>query len=355
MHGDTVVFAAGSRPPCDSALELALQVAERAPNLRLVWLGPRSRSHFLDLPPFIYARPLSIGHVAELARARLIITTHGARRLGFKAPPILQTFHGIPIKRLGRRNLRYDALTKEAGQSVRARRWDFIVSPSESYEMEVVEAQSWRGVRIRVPLPRYSLTQRVRREDSRLRLRHKLGLDPSTKIVLFAPTYRAAHDLGSFDPMSTHQLLARLLGDEYFVLDRCHHAHPTEKSEETLNKELRAEDSLLVLSACDFLVIDYSSLMVDAAFLDTPTVLLVPDIDVYERSPGFTIPLRRSASTMLTSCVASAAEQIAEGIGKGFAPGFRQELLSIAGLPHDPLSVLPSPFERDSDLAAILG
>jgi len=173
---------------------------------------------------------------------------------------------------------------------------------------------------------------------------------------MFAPTYRASHDLGSFDPLSSHQLLARLLRDEYFILTRDHYlalAH-NEDPEVSLGKALSAEDSLLVLSGCDVLVTDYSSLMVDAAFLDIPTVLLTPDIDIYERSPGLTISFRQSAPDILTSCVASAAELVMEQTSKGFSPEFRQLLLAAAGLPDDPLVRLASPFDRDSDLAALL-
>ena len=354
MRRDTVLFAAGGRPPCDSALELAFQVAELAPNLRLVWLGPGSESHLLNLPPFVYAPPRSGSHALELTRSRLMISTHGtsgARRLPLMKTPILQTFHAIPIKRLGNRNLRSNAVRRP-----QPTRWNFVLSPSEFYETEVIEALSWSGTRIRVPLPRYSLTQRVQRVDSRLRLRRILGLDPSTKIVMFAPTYRASHDLGSFDPLSSHQLLARLLRDEYFILTRDHYlalAH-NEDPEVSMGKELSAEDSLLVLSGCDVLVTDYSSLMVDAAFLDIPTVLLTPDIDLYERSPGLTISIRQSAPGILTSCVASAAELVMEQTSKGFSPEFRQLLLAAAGLPDDPLVRLASPFDRDSDLAALL-
>jgi CDP-glycerol glycerophosphotransferase (TagB/SpsB family) len=157
--------------------------------------------------------------------------------------------------------------------------------------------------------------------------------------------------------MNSRQLLTRLLREEYFVLARGHHHEMNRPNNRAaaLTKDLNAEDSLLVLSACDVLVTDYSSLVVDAAFLDIPTVLLTPDIDNYELSPGLTIPLRQLAAGILTACVASAAEQVVEQTAKGFPVELRKLMLAIGGLPTDPLSPLPSPFDQNDDLRAILG
>lgn len=54
-----------------------------------------------------------------------------------------------------------------------------------------------------------------------------------------------------------------------------------------------AEDMNAVLAATDILVTDYSSSIFEYALLRRPLVLLVPDLEAYEREPGMYLDYRR--------------------------------------------------------------
>ncbi|MCL2507654.1 MAG: CDP-glycerol glycerophosphotransferase family protein [Oscillospiraceae bacterium] len=119
--------------------------------------------------------------------------------------------------------------------------------------------------------------------ESRPQLRGK-------KIYAYLPTFREEKgERVPFDPkIDWNALDAALTDDEAFVI----HRHPVMSEVFLTGKYVRLFDlgscpTSELLAAMDVLVTDYSSVMVEASMLLTPTVFYCPDFDSYER--GFYI------------------------------------------------------------------
>lgn len=107
------------------------------------------------------------------------------------------------------------------------------------------------------------------------------------KIVLYAPTFRddAKQDgeiLGQFDL----ERLNRELGDEYAFFVRLHPQIHSGTVEREANLTDYPDVTRLML-ICDVLITDYSSICMDFALLDKPTVFYAFDLDYYEGARSF--------------------------------------------------------------------
>lgn len=324
---DSILFSAGGRPPCDSALELAFECETHYPHLRRVWIGSRSRRQpLLPLPNFAYVRPGSLRLAIEMSRARLLVTTHGSHRARALRVPTLQTYHGIPVKRLGARSL----TSAESKPPVTAEPWTGIICPSDFYLREVIQANRWQGALLGSPLPRHRLPRRIGKGRVRRLLRRRLDLAPTSRIVMFAPTYRAEHDSGRYSPGDAAAELRAKLPRDVHLLHRRHYLDAgLDRQDSTPD-----DDALIVLQGCDALITDYSSLVFDAAVIDTPTILLVPDVDVYSMSPGLTIPLFDVLPGSVAMTAEAAASLVVDRLHHQSGPWSdeRRELLKCAGL-----------------------
>jgi CDP-ribitol ribitolphosphotransferase len=114
------------------------------------------------------------------------------------------------------------------------------------------------------------------------------------RVVLFAPTFRG-HGIGKSAADGLDVLrLKETLGDAFAF---AYKPHPVL---EPTADEVRGYDAVIdgsidlneVLCATDILITDYSSSVFEWALLRKPLVLFVPDLDRYERDPGFYLDYR---------------------------------------------------------------
>jgi hypothetical protein len=122
-------------------------------------------------------------------------------------------------------------------------------------------------------------------------VRADLGLDPTSTVVLYAPTHREY--LPSFQPMLDVDELADLLGPTVTLLVRVHYFYPggpepSHPNVRDVSEHACVEDLLL---AADVLITDFSSVMFDYGVLDRPIVIYAPDWDAYQRTRGVTFDL----------------------------------------------------------------
>jgi CDP-glycerol glycerophosphotransferase (TagB/SpsB family) len=248
------------------------------------------------------------------ARARVIVVTHGfgdVNRYAESGAFIVQLWHGIPLKRIG---LDSPATVRTGilpGSAV-LRRVIALMYRSAARRIRLLPAAS-HLVRGRlesafglsdeqVPVtgePRVDVLSRGTPETRRCEARQAISaatapVDPSTRIVLYAPTWRD----GGPDPAVPSAEEWRVLVDvltrhRAVLLVRSHPLGAGDYDPPFGTERVLALGSDLViditplLPGLDALVTDYSSLVFDASLVPLPVVFLAPDVEAYAHSRGF--------------------------------------------------------------------
>jgi len=251
-------------------------------------------------------------------RARVVVVTHGfgdVNRYAVTGAFVVQLWHGIPLKRIGLdspETLRPPAALGRGILSVLARRALGLAYRRTAHRIDVLPAAS-HAVRgrlesafglpdERVPVtgePRVDVlsqgTAAERRSAARARLDAAAGpLDPSSRLVLYAPTWRD----GDPDPAVPSDGEWRGIVDvlerrDAVLLVRSHPLGAGEYRAPFSTERVRALGSDLVndvtplLPGLDALVTDYSSLVFDSSLVPLPVVFLAPDVEPYAQRRGF--------------------------------------------------------------------
>lgn len=210
----------------------------------------------------------------------------------------IQTMHGTPLKTLGL-DVKADFPTEESVTSFlrRCGRWDYLIVQSPKVEEITKSCYAFDRTFLRTGYPRNDELLLRNTEEEQRRLKASMGIDPDTKLVLYAPTWRTS---GRFDLLLDFNQLAEAFGDGYtFALRRHHLALPgfTHKFRMGDAVDLTYEKSIDdVLLATDVLITDYSSLMFDFALLHRPMLFFVYDLEAYrDELRGFNIDLETEA------------------------------------------------------------
>jgi CDP-glycerol glycerophosphotransferase len=153
------------------------------------------------------------------------------------------------------------------------------------------------------------------RQQIRTDTRHRLGIAPGQRAVLYAPTWRDDLATNFRAAEAVHHLdveqAAASLGDDYVLLLRGHrfHASAGRWAARVVDVTSYPDVNDLILAA-DVAVLDYSSMRFDFALTGRPMVFLVPDLDDYgSRTRGF---LWDFGETAPGPWVRSTAEAVAE-------------------------------------------
>lgn len=129
--------------------------------------------------------------------------------------------------------------------------------------------------------------------DKVISIKNKLGIPVNKKVILYAPTWRDSSDGGvSFNLIPPVDFLRwkEKLGEDYVVLLR---THPY--TTKLMNIEFDdfvmdytnypSVNDLLIVS--DFLISDYSSILLDYSILEKPIICFGYDYDEYKKTRGF--------------------------------------------------------------------
>ena len=200
----------------------------------------------------------------------------------------IQTWHGTPLKRLGRDIV--DVVP--TGSYLRmmdreASYWDFLVSPS-AYCSEIFPSTfGYKGNILETGYPRNDIL--INQASKRDLIRRSLGIADGQQVVLYAPTWRDSQRTatGNWKPVN---FLPGSLGDNVTVLFRghtnTHSAHSAQVARGTIDVTNYKNVAELYLAA-DVLVTDYSSSMFDFSVTGKPMIFLAPDFDDYVAKRGF--------------------------------------------------------------------
>lgn len=233
----------------------------------------------------------SLAWLRALATSRVLINNtnfpgYFRKRSGQK---YIQTWHGTPLKRLGRDIV--DVVPTGSYLKMMDREasfWDYLVSPSEYCSEIFPTTFGFAGKTIETGYPRNDiLTSRLADRDQ---IRLLLGIaDPNQLVVLYAPTWRDSKRTatGNWKPVN---FLGDNLSSNIRVLFRghtnTHQAHSGKVAGGAIDVTDYKNVAELYLAA-DVLVTDYSSSMFDFSVTGKPMIFLCPDIDEYASKRGF--------------------------------------------------------------------
>jgi CDP-glycerol glycerophosphotransferase len=236
------------------------------------------------------ARHGSIAWLKALASSKVLVNNtnfpgYFRKRSG---QTYIQTWHGTPLKRLGRDI----ADVVPTGSYLRmmdreASYWDYLVSPS-AYCSEIFPSTfGYKGNILETGYPRNDIL--INHASKRDLIRRSLGIADGQQVVLYAPTWRDSQRTatGNWKPVN---FLPGSLGDNVTVLFRghtnTHSAHTAQVARGTIDVTNYKNVAELYLAA-DVLVTDYSSSMFDFSVTGKPMIFLAPDFDDYVAKRGF--------------------------------------------------------------------
>lgn len=204
----------------------------------------------------------------------------------------LQTWHGTPLKRLGR-EIPNNNLTKSYLDTMdrEAAAWDFLVSPNHYCTEVFPGAFGYHGKIIETGYPRNDrLTTATSQE--RQTIRESIGItDPSTILVLYAPTWRdykrsATGNWESVTFMDEDIELPEGFRMIYRGHTNTHAAHKTQVAGRAIDVTKYPDVAELYIAA-DILITDFSSVMFDFSVTGKPILFLAPDLERYRAERGF--------------------------------------------------------------------
>ena len=204
----------------------------------------------------------------------------------------VNTQHGVPIKTMGKDAKQMFALGANVTRNFL--HTDYLVMPNR-YTTETMlrshDVESlYQGQIIETGYPRCDLTRQ--NEHFRAQARAQLGVAQGKQVLLYAPTYRGAHDAArSRDSMHTRfvNALQERYGHAYVVIYKPHDA------DRSLNRDVLQDvdhfDTNELLSIVDVLVTDYSSIAFDFLSLRKPILYFAYDLEEYQSERGLYLDL----------------------------------------------------------------
>jgi teichoic acid ribitol-phosphate primase len=259
----------------------------------------------LLLEPYSYGLVGKLGYMGRLIRGTILLQTsrwfvvdnaylpvHVLRHRA--GTTVIQVWHAVgALKRFG-----WDAHRPVADPERRFlhRHYDWVVCSAEASRAAYAAAFRTPTERV-VPLgtPRIDgLVNEERLAAVRERVLDAYPVMRDRRVVLYAPTFRG-RGIGkqAADGLDAVALRAVLSSDHLLVLKT--HPNLDPAMTPTAGFDLVVDpltDLNDLLAATDVLVTDYSSSIFEWALLRRPLVLLVPDLEVYEREPGLYLDYR---------------------------------------------------------------
>lgn len=223
----------------------------------------------------------------------------------------LQTWHGTPLKRIGRdvpsANL---SLSYRTLMDKEVREWDLLLAQNNFSGRTLPQAFGYDGLTLTLGYPRNDLLSTADPFLSAT-VRQRLGVSPSARVILYAPTFRDNVRSGRGYGMVNYLPLreaAKRLGPDTALLVRGHSNTPgLRQSKQSANilDVSRYPDVTELMLVADVLITDYSSVMFDFASTERPIIYLVPDIRQYaDTTRGFYFDFESEAPGPLCSTAA---------------------------------------------------
>lgn len=275
----------------DNPLDIYNELRRRRPDLEYIWtIGPETQA-----PEGARGvRFASKEWLVALATSKYLVNNTNWPWYFRKVPGqvYLQTWHGTPLKRLGR-EIPNNNLTKSYLDTMdrEASYWDYLISPNPFCTEIFPGAFGYRGRIIETGYPRNDRLSSASALDRAL-IRQRLGINnPNTRVVLYAPTWRdykrsATGNWESVTFMDEDIELPPGFQMLYRGHTNTHAAHKTKVAGGAIDVTKYPDVTELYLAA-DILITDFSSVMFDFTVTGKPVLFLAPDLERYRAERGF--------------------------------------------------------------------
>ena len=298
----------------DNPLYLLEYVRSTRPDLRCVWLAHTPDEYDAakrrDIPVLMAGSVAGWWHTQRAGVAIIGIGLGDLNAFGFGGLPIVQLWHGIPLKKIGldshtSTSIGDGVLGRLFGRLLRGIR---VYAQNRIYRMVVASnervAQRYASA-FGLPPTRIAVTGEPKADiilagnmlpdcvSWRDRMHAHYGIAPHEKIILYAPTWREEQGLSLFPEGEELKALNQLLREAgAWLLVRAHKfdgqefggEEPDARVRPMLNKDF--PDVNYILPNVDILISDYSGIIMDFSLLSHPVIFLVPDLENYTRTRG---------------------------------------------------------------------
>lgn len=275
----------------DNPLDIFYEVKRRFPNLELIWATGKGTS----APEG--ARGVRFGSrewLQALATSKYLVNNTNFPWYFRKVPGqiYLQTWHGTPLKRLGR-DIPNNYLTKSYLDTMdrEATYWDYLISPSPFCTEVFPGSFGYKGNIIETGYPRNDRLSKITGQQ-RQAIRERIGVsDPSTFIVMYAPTWRDYNRSATGNWQSVNFMDENIKLPEGFQMiyrghTNTHAVHTEAVAGGAIDVTLYPDVTELYIAA-DVLITDFSSVMFDYTVTGKPIMFLAPDLERYRAERGF--------------------------------------------------------------------
>jgi len=274
----------------DNPLDIYWQLRRQRPDLDIVWAVTG------DVQAPEGARGVEWGSpqwMHLLATAKYLVNNANFPWFFRKAPGqvYLQTWHGTPLKKLGR-DVPGVSLTVgyQATMEREAKSWDYLIAPNQFFADVFPKSFNFAGNTILTGYPRNDRLSKITPEI-RQGIRERFGVtDPNDKLVMYAPTWRDYKRTAGGNWDTVNYLDPNInLPDGFRLLFRGHHntldAHSNSVAGNAIDATKHPDVTDLYIAA-DVLVTDFSSVMFDFSVTGKPMLFLAPDLDRYRTERG---------------------------------------------------------------------
>ena len=251
----------------------------------------------------VNVKPMTAKYFKYLMTSRVIVTNAG----GISYIPlrrsqlVVNTWHGGgPYKKIGE-NVNADYWSRKETE-LNAKRIDVFLSSCRyftEYELPAMLIPTEKAVSS--GLPRNDIFWNNNDDSIRQKVYDFIGCDRTKRIVLYAPTFRGAFESYAdlirengldLDVDGVIDALSYRFGGEWVFAIRLHPKLRNVKLDTRCMIDLTDySDMQELLYTADVVITDYSSLMWDYSLTGKPCFLYAKDIEEYERTRGFYIPV----------------------------------------------------------------
>ncbi len=275
----------------DNPLDIFNEVKERFPNLELIWATGKGTTAPAG------ARGVRFGSrewLNALATSKYLVNNTNFpwyfRKVSGQV--YLQTWHGTPLKRLGR-DIPNNYLTKSYLDTMdrEATYWDYLISPSPFCTEIFPGSFGYQGNIIETGYPRNDRLSKITGAQ-RQEIRERIGIsDPSTYVVMYAPTWRDYNRSATGNWQSVNFMDENIQLPEGFQMiyrghTNTHAVHNAGVAGRAIDVTLYPDVTELYIAA-DVLITDFSSVMFDYTVTGKPIMFLAPDLERYRAERGF--------------------------------------------------------------------
>ena len=301
----------------DSPKVLSELLHEKRPDIDIVWM---LRDDVTEVPDYIHRVSINAKDVETIrhSAAVLVDNIYGENGLFVKkglvqrnvaklliwlrkarGQKIYTTWHGIPLKCLGRDEIESDYTDFICN--------DITMFVNSAYEEHIMRHVTFDKVKIhKLGMPRNdNFFYPYNRELKRIAAMERLSISANKHVLLYAPTFRRSkgiitkenllnsgiNQLEQINISLLLQTLKNKTGDEWVFVCRFHSQVSGAVDWEQIENEYHGNvingnviiDLADLLASTDILITDASSCMFDFMLTGRPCFLFFPDIDIYSR------------------------------------------------------------------------